>query len=580
MSLLTATRSLLAGTVFVSGAALAAPPVNDEWSGRIAIDPSVLLSPGGSMDLQTTIAEATTQASDPILPCKNGDVAQRGNTVWYGLRFVGAGQHFHVNLAALGYDSIVAIYTGAPGAFSPVVGGCNDDGAIGLASALAGVRLVGETDYSILVARPAPNTDTATLSFSARSAPLYNVSKTADSADGSCDADCSLREAISASNSAPGAVLIPAGDYTLTRVGSDNSNANGDLDLTAGMALYGAGAASTQLIGLSNERVVDLDPGNTLGHSFQLRDLTVRDGGGTGLFGFGAGINASSGSTPGNDHLALRAVEVRNNTTQLAGGGVRANGPTVIIDSIIAGNTAASDGGGLSFGGDANTRVDVVNTTVSGNSSTSSFSGGGGGVHSTSNSSIYNSTISANQARNNGGGVLSTTASGRMNLIGVTLVDNRADSDGANGGNGGGLRIEGNFALITHVVFAGNRVGSGNSPSDCDKSAGLTNVSIDGNHLESAASSCGFSAGTGDLLGTPALLGALANNGGNTPTHLPLSGSPVIDSGSSINCLGVDQRGVSRPQDGNGVNGAQCDKGAVEVLLSLPDPLFANGFEG
>jgi hypothetical protein len=84
--------------------------------------------------------------------------------------------------------------------------------------------------------------------------------------------------------------------------------------------------------------------------------------------------------------------------------------------------------------------------------------------------------------------VLSTTASGRMNLIGVTLVDNRADADGGNGGNGGGLRIEGNFALITDTVFAGNRVGSG--------------------------------------------------------------------------------------------SGAQCDKGAVEALPSVPDPLFANGFEG
>jgi CSLREA domain-containing protein len=575
-----AMRYLLSCSVFVSAAVIAAPPVNDDWSSRIVIDPSVLLSPGGFADQQATIAEATTDATDPILPCKNGDVAQRGNTVWYSLRFVGAGQNFHINLAALGYDSIVAIYTGAPGAFSPVVGGCNDDGAAGFSSALAGVRLVGETDYSILVARPAQNTNAAALSFSARSAPLYTVSKTADSADGSCDADCSLREAITASNSVPGAVLIPAGDYTLTRAGSDNSNTNGDLDLTAGMALYGAGAASTRLIGLLNERVIDLDPGNTLGHSFQLRDLTVRDGGGPSLFGFGAGINASSGSTPGNDQLALRAVEVRNNSTQLAGAGVRANGPTVIIDSIIAGNTAASDGGGLSFGGDANTRVDVVNTTVSGNSSTSSFSGGGGGVHSTSNTFIYNSTISANQARNNGGGVLSTTASGRMNLIGVTLVENRADADGANGGNGGGLRIEGNFALITNTVFAGNRVGSGNTASDCDKSAGLSNVTLDSNHLEAATSSCGFSAGTGDLLGTPALLGGLGDNGGNTPTHLPLSGSLVIDSGSTINCLGGDQRGVSRPQDGDGIDGAQCDKGAVEALLSVPDQLFANGFEG
>lgn len=571
-------RALIMTTSFLAAGALAAPPANDEWASRITIDPNVLVAPGGFSDTQSTINEATTDVTDPLLPCKNGDVTQRGNTVWYGLRFNGPGQTFHVNLSALGYDSIVAIYTGLPGDFSPVVGGCNDDGAASFASAIAGVRLVGETDYSIVVARPAQNTNTAPLNFSARSAPLYNVTKLTDTADGTCDADCSLREAISASNANPGAVLLPTGDYTLSRSGSDNVNSTGDLDLTTGMALYGQGAA-TRIIGLTNERVVDLDPGNTLGHTFQLRDLTVRGGGGGAFFGFGAGINASSGSTPGNEHLALNGVEVRNNTTQLAGGGVRANGPTVVINSTIADNTAASDGGGLSFGGDANTRVDVAFSTISGNASTGAFSGGGGGIHSTSNTSIYNVTVSGNQARNNGGGILSTTASGRMNLIGVTISNNRADSDGANGGLGGGIRIEGNFAFITNTAFAGNLAGTGSVPSDCDKSAGLTNVTLASNHLEAATSTCGFASGTGDVLGTPALLGALGNNGGTTQTQLPQSGSPLIDSGLQDNCLTSDQRGVTRPLDGDSSGEPGCDKGAVEVDPAPPDPVFANGFE-
>lgn len=571
-------RCVLLCALGVATPVMAAPPSNDDWSSRISIDPLVLLSPGGFSNTQGAINEATTDPSDPILPCKNGDVAQRGNTVWYGLRFSGAGQNFHINLSALGYDSVVAIYTGTPGSFSPVVGGCNDDGAGSFASAMAGVRLVGDTDYSIMVARPAQNTNTAALSFSGRSAPIYNVTKLTDTADGTCDADCSLREAISASNANPGAVLIPAGDYSLTRTGNDNANASGDLDLTSGMALYGAGA-STRIIGISNERVIDLDPGNSLGHTFQLRDLVVRGGGGSTFFGFGAGISASSGGVPGNEHLALYGVEVRNNTSQLAGGGVRANGPTVVIDSIIADNTAASDGGGLSFGGDANTRVDVAYTTITGNSSTSGFSGGGGGLHSTSNTFVYNSTISGNSARNNGGGILSTTASGRMNLIGVTVSNNRADADGANGGNGGGLRIEGNFASVANTVFAGNVAGTGSTASDCDKSPSLTNVALDSNHLEAAASSCGFASGTGDVLGAPALLGALANNGGRTPTQLPQAGSPVLDSGSTGNCLNTDQRGITRPRDGNNSGTAECDKGAVEVDPGLPDPIFSNGFE-
>jgi CSLREA domain-containing protein len=552
-------------------------PVNDDWANRIQINPATLLTPGGFSDTQADIALASTAASDPILTCKNGDTQQRGNTVWYGLNFATPGQNFYVNLSALGYDDVVAIFTGTPGNFRPLVGACNDDGASGFAAALAGVQLAGDVDYSIVVARPAQNPNPASLSFNARSAPLYTVTKTSDTLDGQCDADCSLREAISAANAAPGAILIPAGDYTLTRMGSDNTNTNGDLDLTAGMALYGAGRSSTRIFGNGAERVFDLDPGNTLGHTYAFKDLAVSNG--VAGFTFGGGINASSGPTPGNEHLAVQRVELSNNTTQLSGGGLRANGPTVVIDSVISGNSAGSDGGGMSFGGDANTRVDVAYSTIDGNTSLSSFSGGGGGIASTSNTFIYNATVSGNQARFNGGGILSTLASGRINLINVTLAENRADSDGNAAGVGGGLRMEGNFGLVQNSVFAGNQVGSGNSADDCSKSDTLNNLNLASNHLEAAVSSCGFSAGTADVLGQPAGLGALADNGGDTRTHLPQTGSAVIDSGSDVLCLGSDQRGIARPQDGDNSGAAQCDKGAVEVELSVPDPIFADGFE-
>lgn len=568
---------LLALALGFSASATAAVPVNDDWSNRIAMAPAAVLTPTGYSDTQVDIAEATTEASDPLLVCKNGDPAQRGNSVWYSVRFVGAGQDFHINLSALGYDNVIAIYTGTPGAFTPVVGGCNDDGASGLAAALNGVRLQGEVDYSIMVARPAQNSNVATLAFNARSAPLYAVTKTADTLDGSCNADCSLREAVAAANAAPGAILIPAGDYGLTRTGSDNTNANGDLDLTVGMAIHGAGIGTTRVLAQNNDRVFDLDPGNTQGHTFNFADLGIANGQ---VFSFGGGINASSGSTPGNEHLALQRVALRNNATQLAGGGLRSNGPTAIIDCIIAGNTAASDGGGLSFGGDANTRVDVAYTSISGNTSTSNLSGGGGGLHSSANTVVYNSTISGNSARNNGGGVLSTLASGRMNLIQVTVYGNRADSDGANGGNGGGLRIEGNFADVRGSAFAANVVGTGSSASDCDKPPGLTNVSFASNHLEAATSSCGFGAATGDVLGQPALLLALGDHGGVSETHVPGDGSPLIDSATSDVCLGNDQRRIGRPQDGDNNGSTLCDKGAVERTYAEVDPLFANGFEG
>jgi len=53
-------------------------------------------------------------------------------------------------------------------------------------------------------------------------AATFTVTKTADTADGTCDNDCSLREAIIAANVASGAdtVSIPAGFYVLTLTGT------------------------------------------------------------------------------------------------------------------------------------------------------------------------------------------------------------------------------------------------------------------------------------------------------------------------------------------------------------------------
>jgi hypothetical protein len=67
--------------------------------------------------------------------------------------------------------------------------------------------------------------------------------------------------------------------------------------------------------------------------------------------------------------------------------------------------------------------------------------------------------------------------------------------------------------------------------------------------------SCSF-VQVGDAQGNPTLVGALADNGGFTLSHLP--GAPAVGTGKP-GCNGFDQRGVSRPMSGS------CDKGAVEV---------------
>ena len=66
-------------------------------------------------------------------------------------------------------------------------------------------------------------------------------------------------------------------------------------------------------------------------------------------------------------------------------------------------------------------------------------------------------------------------------------------------------------------------------------------------------------------------LGALANNGGTTPTHALLPGSPAIDKGNSFGSI-TDQRGKARPFDDpdttNAPGGDGSDIGAYEATVA------------
>ena len=72
-------------------------------------------------------------------------------------------------------------------------------------------------------------------------------------------------------------------------------------------------------------------------------------------------------------------------------------------------------------------------------------------------------------------------------------------------------------------------------------------------------SSCPFAVPAANIRNTNPLLGLLQLNGGTTPTHALLPGSPAIDSANSAFCTPVDQRRVARPR------GPLCDIGAFEA---------------
>ncbi|MDQ3377035.1 MAG: hypothetical protein M3533_09075 [Actinomycetota bacterium] len=59
-------------------------------------------------------------------------------------------------------------------------------------------------------------------------------------------------------------------------------------------------------------------------------------------------------------------------------------------------------------------------------------------------------------------------------------------------------------------------------------------------------------------------LGPLASNGGPTQTHAVLKGSSAVDRGAAGGCPKTDQRGIRRPQNGDGKGTSRCDVGAFE----------------
>jgi len=107
-------------------------------------------------------------------------------------------------------------------------------------------------------------------------ATTFLVTKTADTEDGACNADCSLREAIIAANANPGPddITLPAGVYTLSIGGTgENAAATGDLDITGNTVINGAGEGTSVIDGGDLDRVIHI-----LGGPVTFNTLTFRTG--------------------------------------------------------------------------------------------------------------------------------------------------------------------------------------------------------------------------------------------------------------------------------------------------------------
>jgi CSLREA domain-containing protein len=357
----------------------------------------------------------------------------------------------------------------------------------------------------------------------AQAAPTVTVTKTADTDDGQCDSDCSLREAIGTAEKGS-IVTVPAGAYTL----------DAEIEIDKSLLIAGAGPQRTivqaaEEPGVAEHRVFIVNtPGNVA-----ITGMTIRHGKGAATVGLrtsgdegdGGGINVLGGAT-----LALSDVVITANTTFNRGGAVAAVlGTLLIAESTISGNSARY-GGGLYAGRD----MTVVNSTVSGNSANLT----GGGIQLQGVLTMSNSTVSGNHAELDGGGL---NNAGTATVVNSTFTENSA-------AEGGGIFND----LLFKAEFTNTIIANSGSGNDC---AGR--VDSLGHNLDSDGS-CAFSE-QGDLSGVDPMLGPLEDNGGSSLSHAPRAGSPAVDAGYDAAAPSADQRHARRPE------GDASDIGSVEL---------------
>ena len=289
--------------------------------------------------------------------------------------------------------------------------------------------------------------------------------------------------------------------------------------------------------------------------------------------------------------MLLRCCTVASNLCGNGGNG----------DSSSRGGNAGAGGGGagvfnagtLSIGTSTISQNLCGNGGIGGNGSfdgfgaiapaTGGIGGDGGGIHNAGSLNLTSCTITLNQTGAGGQG-------GNSQSFGTLPTE---EASGGPGGDGGGVYNAGdNAVILQNTLIAQNliNVGGGGGtnvdyyqPTILIGNAGPYGIGFD---LAGNFTSVGFNlisisdGGTGmnggvnsDQMGSLAapinpLLGPLQMNGGATPTHALLPGSPAIDQGNSLG-LKTDQRGKSRPYKFQNISsppgGDASDIGAFEL---------------
>lgn len=332
-----------------------------------------------------------------------------------------------------------------------------------------------------------------------RQVTLLLVTKVADTSDGTCDSDCSLREAIVSANASPApdkAILFDGVVFStpqvITLAGTElNISNNGTLQINgtgSNLLTISANSVSRVLVINTSATVninnVKISGGNsggddgggilsrgslTLNNSILSNNISTHNGGG--FYGDGATsictinnstVNSNSGNGGGlynfNGRMTVNNSFVINNLGINGAGILNVGGPLILTGSSVSNNSANTGGGGIA-GGILNTGTVTGTNTIISNNFAASFEGSGGIYNSDGGVlNLTDSRVSGNTAMaGDGGGIFNRFAT--INLTRVTIDNNTACVSC----KGGGISSFGDTSVVnlTNVTISENRTAAG-----------------------------------------------------------------------------------------------------------------------
>lgn len=268
------------------------------------------------------------------------------------------------------------------------------------------------------------------------SADTFNVTKTADTNDGICDSDCSLREAVAEANQNYSDdetidIILPTGEFNISTSGVLNiSPAYGEDDPEMEINIIGSGINETIVDAANLSGVFNFIYHDYNSFTVRLSDLTIRNGFSTAN---GGAINIFDA-----DSLYLDNVNLENNHSSANGGAIYTHGVYEYL--------------------------------------------------------IKNSNFVNNSAIN--GGAIYFSLNEQMNMLGGAMVNSKLDSNQANGGNGGAVYFEKfsdqmygetndfiNTLLINNQAVAGAAIFTDNAALNISFNTFYNNIAEQGNFL-------------------------------------------------------------------------------------------------